>query len=241
MPINLKDTKIDQDFILRCLIYGVSGAGKTTLAATFPQPIFMFDLDHKFKCLVGKGIDIDIESFDAGNKEAAGKEYARLLKLWKEIKTNPKYKTVIFDSLSMLDGMVQRWCLDQAGKSSLVVPDIQLWGHIKDHYQFLFSELNHPSWKKNIIVTAHEDYVVEEESKVHQVLPLISTKIRSVLPMYFEETYYIRTTVEGGKNVRRMFYQPNGKALANTQVLKGVGHIDDPTYDKILAVARGSK
>ncbi len=228
--LSLKDSKIDKDIKLRILQYGDAGTGKTSLLADFPSPIFVFDFDHKLKVLYGK--DVDYESFDCGDKEKAASEYERFFSLFRKIKNDPKYKTIAFDSGSLLDNIVERFGIKQLGKF-MDVPTLEAYGRIGDIYAWLFPEIN--SIDKNVVFNAHQQYKVEKESGEHKILPYITGKTSNILTSMFEETYYRIVTVGlDGKLSYRLYYRPYGKATASSQLLKGDGFIENPSYTKIM-------
>lgn len=241
--INLKDKKLQAGAPLRCLIYGASGMRKTTLLGTFPEPIKLYDFDHKNKPLYGK--DVDIESFNAPSeygtpesRQTATKIIKDFMTAVKKDKKDPKYKTLALDSISFIDPIVCWYFCDLQGKNN-TEPTIEVYGMIRGWYDWLFMELNSSAIGKNVVVIGHEDYDIDKESGVTRILPLITTKIRQKLAAMFEETYYMNTAKGAdGKEVYRLHYRTIGKAVAGSQILRtGPGYIDDPSYQKIMQLA----
>ena len=76
----------------RITIYGRPGVGKSTLASTFPKPLFLTTEDPKVM-----GIDV----LEIKNYQDAIETIKSLLK-----SENLEYKTIVVDSLSKLDAMV---------------------------------------------------------------------------------------------------------------------------------------
>jgi len=237
MP-SLKDMTIDPaTTTIRALVYAVSGAGKTTLAGSFPEPIFVLDFDHKLKPLYGK--DIDFESFNCEDKSGAQKEFERFWATLKKVKNDPKYKTVVLDSLTIFDTLAI-WYLIQKGGKGIDKASLEVYGYLSDLYNFLFLELNSAKLLKNMVVLAHEQYIVEEESQLHRIMPMITgTKMLAKLPNYFEEVYHLTASLDSNnKMTRKLWYRPHGKAIGNSLLLRGTAPIEDPTYDKIMSQAK---
>ena len=230
--VDLSQMQITGEEVLKILLYGPSGAGKTHLVGTFPGPIYVFDFDHKWKPLIGRQVKLD--SYDT-NKDVAVSEYNRFRKTLEEVIKNPEYKTICIDSMSTLDPLIFQFLMKQSGRA-MEYPDIQTYGHHMDAWSWLVMQLNSPRCKKNVILIGHDQYKVDDTSSVHRICPLISgDKIQGKLPGLCEETYYYIPVTGGSppKRTRRLYYVNNGKAVASSATLSGVGYLDDPTYDTI--------
>lgn len=221
--------------LLRCLFYGDSGSGKTTLAGSFPKP-FIFDFDHKLKVLAGK--DIEFESFNADSKESAKDEQERFRRLLTEVKKSPKYDTLVIDGITLLSAFSLQWAMKATGKV-LERPTLEAYGIQYDFFQWFFMEINSPTINKNIVCLAHANAVTNDDGGIEAIQPLISgKKMPAMLPAYFEETYYLQATQASAGTSYKAYYRPKGKAIANTQILKGgPGFIENPTYQKIVEAA----
>jgi len=228
--LNLKDSKSSES-VIRILLFGASGAGKTTLAATFPEPIALLDFDHKLKPMFGR--DVDCESFDMKETpDEMEKEYLRYRRAARDMRRNSKYKTLVLDSLSTFDMFSLKYFM-----KAKEIPDMDVWNRLRQHYNTEMSEMNAQQIGKNIILIAHEEYIVDEDSKIHKVQPMVSTKIRDSLPALFEESWYMQParTVAGATVYRLYFRSSPNKAVVNTTFLHNKeGYIDDPTYAKIM-------
>lgn len=232
MTVSLKDRSFGVEDVLKILLYGPSGAGKTHLIGTFPGPVYVFDFDHKYKPLYGR--DVELDSYNT-EKESAVTEYERFRATLPLVSKDPKWKTIAIDGMSTLDPMVFQFLMKKSGRV-MEYADIQTYGHHSDVWTWLVMQLNSPRCAKNVVLIGHDQYKVDDTSAVHRICPLIAgDKIQGKLPGLWEETYYYVPVTEGGKSVRRLYYQNKGKAVASSAVLSGKGYIDDPTYDTIRA------
>lgn len=84
----------------RITIYGKPGIGKTTMAAQFPMPYFLFTEEPAIDDLEGQPIFEDFDTFWKTLKEMSASE-----KL--------PFDTLIIDSVSKLDDMIVRYILDE--------------------------------------------------------------------------------------------------------------------------------
>lgn len=216
----------------RVLIYGPAGSGKTTLAGTYPTPMLIFDFDQKLKPLYGKP-GIDVISYRMENPDQATALFNQFKRDLKEAKKDPKYKTLVFDSLTSFDIVNLRHFVSLAGKGNESAPTLPVYGEQSNYYSFFFTELKSIQ-DKNILVLAHECYMVDEESGLHSILPYVTGKsILAKLPAMFEEVYYLNK--KGGANDDVvLYYRPAKKAIATSLILTGgTGQIENPTYEKL--------
>lgn len=89
------------------VFYGQAGTGKTTLAGTFPKPCLLIDCRDKGSDSVS---DQDVDVYEV-------EEWADLERAYWFLKKNPdKYKTVVIDTMSQLQGIAIEQILDEKGK-----------------------------------------------------------------------------------------------------------------------------
>lgn len=236
----MSNVTVGRETPIRAIVYGPAGAGKTTLAGTFPKPILFFDFDKKMRPLYGME-DVDVISYDLSDMGQASMVYNQFKRDLKEAKKDPKYKSLCFDSLTNLDLVLLRHCVLLNGKlAPEAAATLQVYGEQSNYYSFLFSELR--TIAKNILVTAHEFYNIDGENGIHSILPLITGKaILAKLPALFEEVWYMMKK-GGDKDDSVLYYRtPNGKKfITNSLFLAGgAGSVDNPTFDKLLALGKG--
>jgi hypothetical protein len=90
---------------LKVLLYGLSGMGKTTMAATFPKPLFL-DLEggmlsvRKFKPL----------RFPANPSESV-RSYPQVVEFYQYVANavNPPFQTIVIDSLNELQSLITQY------------------------------------------------------------------------------------------------------------------------------------
>ena len=78
-------------------LYGKSGSGKTTLGATFPKPMLYVKIGDD-----GSSVIKDVEGIDAVEISKVGE----IKTLIKELESDKKYKTVFFDTFTLI---VNEW------------------------------------------------------------------------------------------------------------------------------------
>lgn len=233
MPtFNLKDRVFSTSDYLKILLYGPSGTGKTHLVRSFPTPIYYFDFDHKFNPLLG--VDVTVDSYDT-SKATASTEFDRFKRTLGEVRKDPRYKTMVVDSISSLDPLVLNWLCAKSGRN-LDYPDIQIYGHHKDNWTWLTMDFNSPSTNKNVVIVGHDHYKIMKDGGAHKICPLVAgDKIQDEFPSKFAETYYYTNLGPSNAPQRRLYYRSHNKAIASSAVLNGCGYIDEPTYEKLCA------
>jgi hypothetical protein len=237
---NLATKKLDDTYI-RALLYGFAAAGKTTLAGSFPKPALIFDFDGKTDPLYGTE-GIETVSYLFSNPTEGAKSWRTFLKDFKEAKKDPKWKTLIFDSLSQMDIVLLLHCLVLSGKHGAEdKPTLPVYGEMAENYKWFFSEINSVR-DKNIIMNAHCAEIRDDGEEGSGVLlaltPLITgKKISPRLPSMFKEVWYLLR--ESDK--RFLHHVPYKKAIATSCLIKGTTPIENPTYETIMQrIKKGS-
>ena len=109
MP-NMADMKVDQNVVL--LAIGRSGSGKTTAIASFPKPMYIFDIDQRVKGMLGSNciptedlakIDYDTYLIDDGFAAVEAKINELMAKYDKR---ELEYKTIVFEGADQLCDML---------------------------------------------------------------------------------------------------------------------------------------
>jgi hypothetical protein len=106
----------------KVLIYGVEGIGKTTLAAQFPNPLFI-DLE---------GSTVKMKPQPARMADVSG--YEQLLAQLRQIyNCGKKFDTLVIDSLSALEGWIEDYVVSEGHKENAKINSIEDFGYAKGH------------------------------------------------------------------------------------------------------------
>lgn len=226
----------------RVLIYGASGSGKTTLAGTFPNPVFI-DLDDGVESL--SHLDIEYYMIDQrdttdpdaisilGEKSAKNDNgYLKTIALLEHfLNTLGPKDTLVLDSLTIFSDYAMAHVLSLASQKT---PRIQDWGAGQALVEACVSAFR--GSKCHIVVIAHEEFTKDEESGIISWLPLTIGKLRTKLPLYFDEVYHSYTERGKGKEKDKITYgietSPTRRVTAKSR-FKLVGNIEFPTYNSL--------
>ena len=226
----------------RALIYGSSGTGKTTLAGTFPNPIFI-DLDNGMESL--RNIDVEYYMIDAkptedpdaikilGEKSASKDNgYLKTIGMLEHfLNTLGPNDTLVLDSLTIFSDYAMLHVLDLANQKT---PRIQDWGAGQKLVESCVSSFR--SAKCHIVVIAHEEFTKDDDSGVISWLPLTIGKLRTKLPLYFDEVYRAYAELGKGDKKGKMIYgietSPTRRTTAKSRA-QLVGNIEFPTFDNL--------
>lgn len=147
MSLIKKYNEIELPTTVSVLIYGVPGAGKTTLSCSMPKSL-LFDLD--------KGIH------RAKNTTADVVQAKNMSDVYEVLNSNEidNYDTLIFDTMGrLLDYMI----VDILNKNKQTKMRIQDYGNLKNDFDLLMAKIR--SKNKNVLFVAHE---TEEKIEVNQ-------------------------------------------------------------------------
>ena len=177
------------------VIWGPSGGGKTTLAATAPRPILWvnFDPDGTSSLMDQDGIFIADFSMESSNKvETFKHENAGGIK--QVLDDHPEIKTVVFDSITSFNEMALRHGVKGA---SMEMPTLQGYGRRNSYtMQAIMSIIRVTgALDKHVIFIAHEDVPkTDEMTGAMMVSILVGGKMQSEIPIKLSEVWYLEDT-----------------------------------------------
>lgn len=239
------------------VLYGPSGTGKTTLAATFPKPLLLLDIRDEGTDSVSDVDDIECRSI------SSFEEYEDM-HAWL-LRHPDKFKTVVTDTLSQLQEMVMREMKGdkvgkQIGKGSMTMRDFgEVTSVMKDwiiHYRDLTQEGINPVFiAQDRIFKSDED---DDRGDIGEIAPEVGPALMPSVAKVLNASVsiigntLIRERVEikevRGKKVKkpRVEYclRIGPSSVYRTKVRKPRGvevpsFIVDPTYDDIMEIIKG--
>ena len=201
----------------RFLVIGPYGSGKSAFGATLPQPGLLFDFTNN-GMLYNKG-DWDVASYPL-----TPEGWMEFEKEWRfyydQIRSGKsKYKSVNFDDATGLDNLAMELALQMDPKRNAAQGP--LWNV---HYQ-LVKNLVEGKYRQllslpvNICVCCHTAITKDEDTgAVIDISPMLSGKLSTVLPGYFDEVYYATVGTVDGNPAYRMQTVPVGLKQARSQI-----------------------
>ena len=244
-------------------LYGRSGTGKTTLAATYPKPILYLNiLDN------GDESISDVEGIDVVDIETSKDLQEQILWLTKKANRDQlKYKTVVLDTMTQLQGiLVNEMGTNKklAGKGKKRPGDFgtltkQDWGQIAGDLKAVIMDIR--NLPVNSVFIAQERVFNagdEEDDGVDQLAPEVGTKLMpsvnkdlcasvNIIGNTFIRIKVKKTKVKGKtqKEVIKQFclrLGPNEVYTTKIRKPKGIEAPDfivDPTFRKIMDIVKG--
>ncbi len=193
-------------YLIRVLLAGPSGGGKTQGMMSLPGRKLLIDLDNRAESVYGtKNLHI-IKCHEADPKSP--KAWDRLLKIQKSILSDIKaddfpFESVIYDGLTMMGRIAMNWALMLDNKRGLGgSPAKQHYGPQMDNLsKFMISSLQIP---RNVGYSAHMEMFEDKKAATLDFLPKITGKLRTEIAGWFSECYYVYRTPddEGNRSYR---------------------------------------
>lgn len=196
---------------IRCIIYGVEGIGKSTLASQFPSPVFL-DVEHgTTKLNVKRALPQNFEELTDGiNKLTQGKQT----------------ETIVIDSLDMAEVLIEEYVAQKLRVTAIEdIPHGR--GYVAlDKATIEFIKLLNTAWRagKNIVLVAH--------AKVDKFIPVgepegydrYSLKLRKRTQAFYKEwadlilfanyKTFIKSTDKRGNKTKAIAYGNERKMYA---------------------------
>lgn len=227
--MKVTSTRADGAHPIKCLIYGESGIGKTTLASTTPNVLFIgaeagelslssFDIDK-----INVAIDDNGKVLDKSDRLTRIREVYRFV-MQKE--TMAKYKTIFIDSLTEISQIVsEKAQVDYPNKSDA----FKLWGEYKKEVCALvkaFRDLPH----YNVVFTALSKRADKDD-------PFMSVDVQGSvgvqIAQFFDEVFYYSIILDQGVQKRVLHTSKNRLFVAKDRSGK-LNAIEDPNLGLIF-------
>lgn len=153
-------------------IYGKSGSGKTTLGATFPKPMLYAKIGDD-----GSSVIKDVDGIDAIEIS----KVSEINKLIKELENDKKYKSVFFDTFTLI---VNEWKNENIVSKKKKMTQ-QSWGDLLTDTEEIIRKLHKLSNKKWVIISGHE--VIDNiEGMEDELLPDVRIAVSKGARTYLE-------------------------------------------------------
>jgi len=239
------------DEFLTALIYGRSGSGKTTIAASFPKKVLLLDVHDK-----GTDSIRDIEGIDVFNV-VNWEDFEAVY--WALSKGDHEYKTVVIDTVSNLQDLAikevrRREHIDIDGAMSQ-----RLWGdtsRIMSQWIYAYRDL-----AMNVVFLSQErlkrgsDDDSYDDQLDPEVGPAVIPSVAKVLTASVKligNTYIRQTTRASTKNIGTLVVQTSYMVrvgphpfyitkVRSPKSFKLPGSLKDATYASFMALMRGEK
>jgi phage nucleotide-binding protein len=211
--MKITSTKVEHLNTVKALVFGQSGAGKTTLAGTLPGKTLIISAESGLLTLRGKDIDvIDITCNDEGatlNAEGKFQKVRDALAFVNTPHAIATYQNIFIDSLSE----IQQVCFEMIrGKLKPGGADKTDWPVYKEALAIM-----RPLIKKfrdlqtySVVFTCLNKVEDDEEKSRHTGL-LLSGLLQYEAPAYFDEVFYLAILKDSS---RLLVCQPTDKVLA---------------------------
>lgn len=183
---------------LSLVIWGPSGAGKTTLASTAPGPILLINFDPDGPASLGDREDVLIADFSGANPNTVMKfKNDNPGGLNQLLEKRPDIQTVVFDSVTSFNEMALRYGITEVKGATLEAPTLQGYGRRNSYtMQAIASMLKATAkYNKHVIFICHEDAAQKDELTGELFISLlIGGKMQEEVPIKFSEVWHLRDT-----------------------------------------------
>jgi phage nucleotide-binding protein len=173
---------------LKILIFGKSGAGKTTLAGTIEEPTLIISAESGLLSLADKECDvIELNTDDEGKLLPREKRIDRLMDIYKFLNNSEnKYKWIFIDSLTEIgQNLIEKLNVKYP------TPDkkLMMWGEYSQEIRGIIKAFRDlPNYNVVFTCLAVED---RDENGRLEIGVDLAGKISQQVPQYFDEVLYL--------------------------------------------------
>ena len=199
MAIKLKSTKDVHLNGAKILVYGASGAGKTTLIKTLPNPV-IFSAESGLSSL--KGADIPYESINTMDELYEAYSWAT------ESEEAKQFDSIALDSISEIAEVVL------SNEKSLVKDPRQAYMATQDKMTSLIRAFRDIAGK-NVYMSAKLEKQTDEQGRMLYFPSMPGNKLSQAIPYFFDDVFAMRVEKdEEGKTHRFLQTETDGLWLA---------------------------
>lgn len=233
-------------FLISMLVYGRSGTGKTTFAATFPKPLLVLDIREK-----GTDSIRDVEGVQVLALER-WEEFESIY--WYLVEGKHNFETVVIDTVTQLQDLAVEKVLEDDGKSPGDLVSKGAWGTVASLMKSWI--INYRDLPLNVVFLAQDRIMrgeeeVEEDQLTPEVGPRVIPSVASTLNAAVKvigQTYISEVTKETkeGKLIRKVQYRLRigPHAYYTTKIRQPKDSytpefLVNPSYDQIVQVMKG--
>lgn len=188
----IKSTKDVSYGRINCLVYGESGAGKTTLAGTLPGKTLIISLESGLLSL--KGFDVDYVEISG----ATGIEKVKNLSAILKEKELDSYDTLYFDSLSEIAQCFLEFAAVEYPADNQV---LKKFGHYNDLITRFIKRCR--DMDKNVFFTCLQKTDKDDVGRRWN-LPDVPGSVASKMCAYFDFVFNLRVFEKDGEKVRAL-------------------------------------
>jgi hypothetical protein len=199
--MKIQNTKTSQQQRVKALIYGESGAGKTSLAATLGKETLVISGESGLLCIRDAELDfVDLSRDDKG--EVIQDQLGRLRVLsevFKELHDNDelkkKYKNVFVDGITEIgELMVESLALQFPDRKD----SFPMWGEYSKRMRSVIK--NFRDLPYNVFMTAVAEPDVDENKRRYMGFQ-VAGSIGRKMPQYFDEVFFLYVDSEGKRSL----------------------------------------
>lgn len=239
------------------VFYGRSGTGKTTLAATFPKPLLLLDVNDR-----GDDSVLDVEDIDIRDiREWDDFE----LTYWYITQHPDEYRTIVIDTMSQLQGVCINHVLSEKNKDSerageWGVMTKQEWGQVASLMKIWITRLRDLPMEV-VFVAQDRTFNLDEEGDPEQMLdpevgpqlmPSVVKHLNAAVHMiantFIREKITVRKVGNKKREVKRIQFcariGPNPVYITKVRKPKSIvlpSVIVDPSYEGLQRIIKGEE